>query len=102
MGHHPPVSHPPSYYLACGTHLDRLTQRCANVNTLVCTAYAYDALGNITMEGETSNTFSVCGLEKCIANKTGATTNWKVYHNSEGRRTRFNTRWANSTEMSRY
>jgi RHS repeat-associated protein len=67
--------------------LDRLCK----VGGTSCTSptYTYDAIGNIVTDNGSENYYSVVGSETQIENRTGTTVNWRVHHDSEGKRTRF-------------
>jgi RHS repeat-associated protein len=79
-------------------NLDRLTRACP---VFGCKDYRYDPLGNMTFD-RSSISYYACGAEKCIKSATGATTDWIAYHDSEGKRTRFDDYSATPTARYRY
>ncbi|WP_213286710.1 RHS repeat-associated core domain-containing protein [Bradyrhizobium sp. sGM-13] len=75
----------------CATWSEAVTEpTCSTTVPPPAATFTYDGIGNlITDSGSTNVYFTTLSGERRIENKTGTTINWRAYHDTEGKRTRF-------------
>ena len=63
---------------------------CSTTISSPVATFTYDGIGNLVTDSSSTNIyFTTLSGERRIENKTGTTINWRAYHDTEGKRTRF-------------
>lgn len=73
-----------------GFYLTGPTVGCTTTFPAPTATFTYDGIGNLLTDSGTTNVyFTTSSGERGIENRTGTIVNWRAYHDTEGKRTRF-------------